>query len=158
MFPYRTGRVSIRRGALLIAASSVHVRVFGRGGLHLSLHAYDASMHAALLDRARRIVRAGCEAARCLRGPEFTMTNIFPPMVTDSMLVDALEASFGGYFGGYFGARLVDKPRRTASEDFSVLADAVGAPYAYQTFGGTVVETYDAAPAARKLSRLPGSY
>ena len=38
-----------------------------------------------------------------------------------------------------------------------MLADAIGAPYAYWAFGSTAAETYDATRAAGKLSQLPGN-
>ena len=211
VLPHRAGNVSIGRGAILTAASTVHVRVFGRGGhgsapqnavdpiataayvlvrlqalvsretdpqepavvtcgcirggavanvipdhcdLHLNVRTYSEKLHEEILDGIKRIVKAECEAARAPREAQIEVTDRYPPTVNDGKLVDAVSASFGSYFGKSF----VDEPRATASEDFSVLADAIGAPYAYWSFGGTLAKKYDEALKMGTLSQLPGNH
>jgi amidohydrolase len=206
--PHRAGNVVLQEGAILTAACSLNVRVFGRGGhgsqpqdcidpvviagyivvrlqsivsretapqetaivtvgsihggsvanviadyvdLKINVRAYREDLHERLVQRIKSIIQHECEAAQSPRAPEIEIMNRFPPTVNDDGLVRILKESFRNYFKD----NSIEAPRPTASEDFSVLADAVGAPFAYWLFGGTDAKKYDEALKSGKVSELP---
>lgn len=62
----------------------------------------------------------------------------------------AFEAEFG---------EVADYGRQTASEDFSAIPDAFGAPYVYWGFGGTDPETYaEAEDAGAVATTIPANH
>ena len=207
VYPIRAGSVSILNGAMLTAASSLNVRIFGKGGhgsepqscidpimiaayvlvrlqsivsremdpqeptvvtcgsiqagsaanvipdhvdLKLNVRNYNEALHEKVLEKIKKIVQSECEVSQSPKPPEIEITNQFPPTVNDDKLVEAIRATFEGVFK----EKLVDEPRWTASEDFSVLATAVGAPYAYWSFGGIDAKRYDDAFKLGKQSQL----
>jgi hypothetical protein len=61
-------------------------------------------------------------------------------------------------FRPYFGKDLVNTELPTASEDFSLLATAVGAPYVMWMFGGTDPQTWDEAVEKGTQDALPSNH
>jgi hippurate hydrolase len=62
-------------------------------------------------------------------------------------------------FARHFGERAFALPALTASEDVSVIPDALGAPLAYWGIGGIDRETWRAAEAAGRLATdIPGNH
>ena len=79
-----------------------------------------------------RIVRGECELARCPKKPEFTYYDRYP--LTNNDQNSSLRVRKA--FDEYFGEDSVDISRASASEDFSIIANAFKTPYAYWGLGG----------------------
>ena len=79
-----------------------------------------------------RIVRGECELARCPKKPEFTYYDRYP--LTNNDQNSSLRVRKA--FDEYFGENSVDISRASASEDFSIVANAFKTPYAYWGLGG----------------------
>ncbi|NSX39560.1 amidohydrolase [Gardnerella vaginalis] len=79
-----------------------------------------------------RIVRGECELARCPKEPEFTYYDRYPLTNNDQNASLRVRKAFDEYFG----ENSVDISRASASEDFSIVANAFKTPYAYWGLGG----------------------
>lgn len=79
-----------------------------------------------------RIVRGECELARCPKEPEFTYYDRYPLTNNDQNASLRVRKTFDEYFG----EDSVDISRASASEDFSIVANAFKTPYAYWGLGG----------------------
>ena len=79
-----------------------------------------------------RIVRGECELARCPKKPEFTYYDRYP--LTNNDKNSSLRVRKA--FDEYFGEDSVNISRASASEDFSIVANAFNTPYAYWGLGG----------------------
>lgn len=79
-----------------------------------------------------RIVRGECELARCPKEPEFTYYDRYPLTNNDQNASLRVRKAFDEYFG----EDSVDISRTSASEDFSIVANAFKTPYAYWGLGG----------------------
>ncbi|MGA5536482.1 amidohydrolase [Mycolicibacterium nivoides] len=112
--------------------------------LELNLRTFDESVRTAVLAAIRRVVIAECQASDSPRDPEFELYASFPLTVNDEAVTARVEAAFGGYFGD----RAQTMPAGSASEDFSDIPAALGAPYTYWGFGGIDEEAFRAAVAA----------
>ncbi|KAI1264991.1 peptidase M20D [Xylariaceae sp. FL1019] len=90
--------------------------------------------------------------------PDFEITRAFPLTVSDDDALAVLENHLRDHFGAYpeFATGKAsppeleyrydaDTPRFAASEDFSILASAVGKPYCFFVYGGTDPALYDEA-------------
>lgn len=112
--------------------------------LELNLRTFDESVRTAVLAAIRRVVIAECQASDSPREPEFELYANFPLTVNDDAVTARVEAPFSGYFGD----RAQTMPAGSASEDFSDIPAALGAPYTYWGFGGIDAEAFRAAVAA----------
>lgn len=112
--------------------------------LELNLRTFDESVRTAVLAAIRRVVIAECQASDSPREPEFELYANFPLTVND----DAVTARVAAAFSEYFGDRAQTMPAGSASEDFSDISAALGAPYTYWGFGGIDAEAFRAAVAA----------
>ena len=110
---------------------------------------YDARTRSAILDAIERIVRAECEASRLPRDPEFELFDRYPLTDNEPKVTSRVASAFVAYFG----ARADVLPLQSASEDFSDIPRALGAPYTYWGIGGIDPETYRAAEEAGRLSQ-----
>lgn len=126
----------------------------GHVDLKLNLRTYGDRSHRKALETIQRIVEAECEASKTPQKPVIEITDQFPLTSNDEGLVEQLEASFKHHFKDCAW----EGSRSTASEDFSVLATVVGAPYAYWNFGGTEPGRWDEAHRNHKLSELPSNH
>ncbi len=89
---------------------------------------------------------------RCLGhagAPEFEMFDQFPTTTNDPDTTAKISAAFSDYFGD----RATELPLQSASEDFSDIPSALGAPYTYWGIGGIDPETYQAAAAAGRIAQ-----
>lgn len=120
--------------------------------LHINVRTYRPEVREQVLRSIRRILSQECAASGA---PEPTITQIAgtPALVNSDELVGKLRGAFQGHFDWF-----EEQVRETASEDFSVLADAVGAPYAFWYFGITDPDQWDKANKAGKLSEIPGNH
>ena len=122
--------------------------------LQLNIRAYDEEVLEHTLGSVKRIIKHECEASESPKDPEIESFYRFPPTINDHDLVENIR----GLFELFFGDALLDGPRATASEDFSVLATSIDRPYAFWWFGGTPAEQYDDALKAGKLLKIPGNH
>jgi amidohydrolase len=117
--------------------------------LELNVRTYDEHTRAAVLAAVERIVRAECDASASPRQPEFELFDRYP--LTDN---DAdVTARVAGAFAAFFGDRAGELPQQSASEDFSDLPTAVGAPYTYWGIGGIEADIYRAAEEAGRVAQ-----
>ncbi|RSZ65167.1 amidohydrolase [Corynebacterium hylobatis] len=98
----------------------------------LNTRAYNAEVSASLHEAIERIVRAECEAARSPQEPDFEYFDVYPLTLNDDDVTDTVAAAFDGYFGD----DSVEMDLVPASEDFSVIPDALGVPYTFWGLGG----------------------
>lgn len=117
--------------------------------LELNVRSYTEQTRAAILDAIHRIVVAECQASGSPREPEFERYDRFPPTVND----EQVTARVSGAFHDFFGERHISLPLQTASEDFSDIPTALGAPYTYWGVGGIDPGTYAKAEQAGRVGQ-----
>jgi amidohydrolase len=117
--------------------------------LELNIRTYDEATRTTVLEAIRRVVTAECEASAAPAPPEFELFDRFPPTINDP----ATTARVTTAFAERFGDALVPLPLQTASEDFSDLPTALGAPSTYWGIGGIDQDTYRAAEAAGRVAQ-----
>ena len=211
VIPMKSGSVAVRSGPTTSEASTVTIRVYGRGGhgsvpqscidpimiaayiliriqsivsrevnpeeivvvtcgsfhggeaanvipdevsLGVNVRTYNHSVHTTVLESIRRIALHECEIGRCARQPSIEISEHFLLTSNDNSSTDVLKKSFGEHFG----QNLSELPHNTASEDFSTLADAIGAPYVYWGIGGTDASEWKRAEEAGELAKIPGNH
>jgi amidohydrolase len=115
--------------------------------LQLNVRTYSDRTRTTILDAIRRIVIAECQASGSPRDPDFDTFDHFPATANDPAATDRVRAAFDDVFGD----RTFDLPLQTASEDFSDLPTALGAPYTYWGIGGIDPATYRNAEEAGRI-------
>lgn len=111
--------------------------------LLVNIRTYSDDVRTAVLDAITRIVRAECAASNSPKEPEIEYFECAPLTDNDPAVTDRVTEAFTGVFG----ERVIAPPRIMGSEDFSDLANGVGAPYTFWLFGGAdPVEFIDAKP------------
>ncbi|WJY89152.1 amidohydrolase [Corynebacterium confusum] len=101
--------------------------------LKINIRAYDEEVRDKIIAAIERIVKAECEAARSPKEPEFSFSDQCPLTDNDADVTARVREALEEHLGS---DRVQDADRFTASEDFSVVADAFGTPYCYWIFGG----------------------
>lgn len=99
-----------------------------------------------------RIIESEAVASGSPRKPVLTELTKFPFLYNDADVTAALEPTFRAHFGDDYDA---DVPRLAGSEDFGILATAIGKPSCFFLYGGWDTDTYDAAEREGKLKELP---
>lgn len=122
--------------------------------LKLGVRTYDAHVRERVLAAIKRIIEAECEAGGAVQKPLIKCTHSAPATINDDETVKALR----GTFESYFEDKLVDNEPAAASEDFPLLATAVGAPYAMWTFGGVDPKSWDDAVVKGTVDELPSNH
>lgn len=122
--------------------------------LKIGVRTYDPKVREVVNSAIKRIIEAECEAGGAVKKPSIQCTHSAPATINDDELAKQLQATFGAYFED----NLVDDEPAAASEDFSILARAVGAPYVMWTFGGVDPKTWDNAVARGTVDQLPGNH
>lgn len=120
-----------------------------RAVLQLNVRTYDEGTRAAVLGAIKRIVRAECAASGSPRDPEFELFDRYPLTDNDADVTRRVADAFAGFFGD----RARDLPAQSASEDFSDIPAAFGAPYAYWFFGGSDPDAYRAAEESGRVGQ-----
>ena len=123
--------------------------------IEINLRAYSDSTRALLIDAIKRVVKGECVASGSPKDPEFELYDRYPLTNNNPEVTARVAAAFKKYFGDRaFGA-----PRQSASEDFSLIADGLGAPYTYWALGG-IEETkwHEAEAAGRIASDIPANH
>lgn len=100
--------------------------------LLINTRTYSEDTQKFVYNAIERIVRGECELARCPKKPEFTYYDRYP--LTNNDQNSSLRVRKA--FDEYFGENSVDISRASASEDFSIVANAFNTPYAYWGLGG----------------------
>lgn len=90
-----------------------------------------------------RIVKAESVASNAVKEPTFQVTRNFPLTINDEDVTAKLEETFSSLYpeDKHNYTRSVQK--MGGSEDFSILASAVGKPYSFFMYGGTDPEVWD---------------
>jgi hippurate hydrolase len=117
--------------------------------LELNVRTYNEATRTTVLDAIRRIVTAECEASASPASPEFEMFDQFPPTTNDTATTQTVTEAFADFFGD----RLQELPLQSASEDFSDIPTALGAPYTYWGIGGIDPATFTAAVDAGRVAQ-----
>lgn len=100
--------------------------------LLINTRTYSEDTQKFVYNAIERIVRGECELARCPKKPEFTYYDRYP--LTNNDQNSSLRVRKA--FDEYFGEDSVNISRASASEDFSIVANAFNTPYAYWGLGG----------------------
>lgn len=100
--------------------------------LLINTRTYSEDTQKFVYNAIERIVRGECELARCPKKPEFTYYDRYPLTNNDKNASLRVRKAFDEYFG----EDSVNISRASASEDFSIVANAFNTPYAYWGLGG----------------------
>ncbi|MCP2285455.1 hippurate hydrolase [Promicromonospora umidemergens] len=111
-----------------------------RAELTLNVRTFDEAVREQVLSALRRIISAEAAASGAPE-PEIEVLSTFPPNHNDPAATDAL----GEALRGEFGDDLVEGSPVMASEDFGLLATAIGVPSVYWFFGAFTPETLGSA-------------
>lgn len=115
--------------------------------LQVTVRTFKEDVRAKVCKAIYRIVEE-CVAAGAMEKPRITRVVASPATINDE-----------GYVGGGdFGDGLVGMEAPSASEDFSLLATAVGAPYVMWVFGGVEEKSWDEAVAKGTVNELPSNH
>ena len=117
--------------------------------LQLNVRTYDAATRASVLGAIERIVRAECQASAAPDEPLFELFDRYPLTDNDPEVTQRVV----GAFARFFGDRAGPLPQQSASEDFSDLPRALGAPYTYWGIGGTDPEAYREAEESGRIAQ-----
>jgi hippurate hydrolase len=119
-----------------------------RAVIELNIRAYNETTRAQLINAIKRVVNGECAATGCPKQPEFELYDEYPLTSNDP----EVTAKVASAFAAYFGDRAFTAPRQSASEDFSRIPKALGAPYTYWGLGGIDSGQWHAAEAAGTLN------
>jgi amidohydrolase len=117
--------------------------------LQLNLRTYSDSTRTTMLNAIRRIVTAECLASGSPQDPEFELFDRFPVTDNDPVATERCAAAFADFFGDRAGPIA----SQSASEDFSDIPNALGAPYTYWCVGGIDPDLYDTAKRAGRVGQ-----
>jgi amidohydrolase len=120
-----------------------------RAVLQLNVRSYDEHTRSAVLGAVERIVRAECQASGSPAEPEFELFDRYPLTENDPEVTVRVGAAFKAFFGDRAGAL----PLQSASEDFSDIPRALGAPYTYWGIGGVDADLYRTAQDAGRVAQ-----
>jgi hippurate hydrolase len=120
-----------------------------RAVLQLNVRTYTEATRTTVLQAIRRIVHAECQASGCPREPEFELFDRFPLTDNDGAATARVESAFAAFFG----ERATSVGQQSASEDFSDIPAALGAPYTYWFVGGIGADRYDEAARSGRISQ-----
>ena len=123
--------------------------------IELNIRAYGETTRTLLITAIERVVRGECMASGSPKDPEFELYDQYPLTSNDPDVTARVAAAFKDYFGD----RAFTAPRQSASEDFSRIPDALGAPYTYWALGGIDAQQWHKAEAAGRLaSDIPANH
>jgi len=121
-----------------VAGSKSNI-IADRAVLMINLRTYDMAVRRRMIDSIERMVKAECEASGSPRPPEFEYYDQYPLTENDSHVTGKITSAFRSHFGSN---TVLDLGRVTASEDFSHIPNALGAPYTYWGVGCIDAEKY----------------
>ncbi|KAH7078336.1 hypothetical protein FB567DRAFT_502417 [Paraphoma chrysanthemicola] len=126
--------------------------------LKLDIRAANAETREHVLRSVKTIINAEAAASSNPNQPVLTPTTAFPLLFNDADVTGALEQSFSDYFEPGKHGYQSDIPRLQGSEDFGILATAIGKPSCFFLYGGVDPEIYDKAEKEGKMKELPGNH
>lgn len=144
----------------VVTIGSVHAgtksNVIGdRAVLEVNTRTYSEETRQRVLDAVERMVIAECRASGSPGEPELELYDGFPTTVNDEETTATVSAAFDEHFG----EDAVDLPLQSASEDFSTIPDALGAPYTYWGLGGIEAQEYARAEEAGRVDQdIPANH
>ncbi|GAA0200666.1 amidohydrolase [Corynebacterium riegelii] len=101
--------------------------------LQLNVRAYSDQVREQILQAIERIAISETQASGGTKMPDITYYQGFPLTENDEEVTSRVARAFKETFGS---EQVRESEPLTASEDFSVIADAFGAPYCYWVLGG----------------------
>jgi amidohydrolase len=117
--------------------------------IELNVRTYSEQTRATTLAAIRRIVDAECQASGSPQPAEFELFDRFPLTKNDDVVTRRVTEAFADHFA----ERARSLPMQTASEDFSDIPKALGAPYTYWGIGGIDPDTYRKAEEAGRVAQ-----
>jgi hippurate hydrolase len=117
--------------------------------LQLNLRTYSDATRTTMLNAIRRIVTAECQASGSPRDPELELFDPFPVTDNDTTTSEQVAEAFADFFTD----RATQIPQQSASEDFSDIPNALGAPYTYWCIGGIDPADYQRAEKAGRVAQ-----
>lgn len=112
-----------------------------------------------VLNSIRTIIAAEATASSNPNQPTLTETTKFPFLFNDASVTNALEKSFSQHFPVGKQAYQNDIARLQGSEDFGLLATAIGKPSCFFLYGGMEHEMYDKAEREGRMKEdIPGNH
>lgn len=116
--------------------------------IELNIRTYSETTRTAMIGAIRRIVTAECAASGSPTDPDFELFDQFPLTDNDPTTTNRVRDAFAEFFGD----RHQEMPQLTASEDFSDIPTALGAPYTYWGIGGIDPGIYQTAVDAGRVN------
>ena len=151
----RPGQFAVLTVGALNAGSAANI-IPDRAQLLLNIRTYDLQLRQHVIDSIERIVRGECAAAGSPKEPDFEFYDQFPLTSNDAVANDRITKAFEAHFDQ---GQVYQAEPATASEDFSVIPDAFGVPYAYWTVGCADPDAYRAAVAEGTVaSKIPANH
>ncbi len=113
----------------------------------LNVRTYSERTRTSVLDAISRIVDAECQASQFPKPADYELFDRVPQTSNDPAATAKVAAAFSSFLGG----RARPLPAQTASEDFSDIPNALGAPYCYWGIGGIDPDAYRKAEAEGRV-------
>jgi metal-dependent amidase/aminoacylase/carboxypeptidase family protein len=111
-----------------------------------------------VLRSVETIIAAEGAASSNPKIPTLRATTRFPFLFNDDAVTGALEKTFAEHFGAGKNSYQSDIARLQGSEDFGILATAIGKPSCFFLYGGVDPEVYDRAEREGRMKELPGNH
>lgn len=112
-----------------------------------------------VLKAVKTIISAEAAASSNPHEPVLTPTTQFPLLFNDAGVTNALEKSFSSHFEVSKHGYTNDIARLQGSEDFGILATAIGKPSCFFLYGGIDPQIYDKAVSEGRLKDdIPGNH
>lgn len=112
-----------------------------------------------VLNSIKTIIAAEANASSNPKQPVLSQTTQFPFLFNDVDVTNALEKSFTEHFVAGKKGYQNDIARLQGSEDFGILATAIGKPSCFFLYGGMDPEKYDKAEEEGRLKEdIPGNH
>ncbi|KAH0354382.1 metal-dependent amidase/aminoacylase/carboxypeptidase, partial [Aureobasidium melanogenum] len=140
--------------ACIIAGDAENV-VADNAILKLDLRAVNAETRSKVLSSVKRVVNAESMASGAVQDPTFETIRNFPLTINDDEVTQRLEESFGEHFGTDDNSYTSSAAKLGGSEDFGILATAIGKPSSFWTYGGTDPELWDKVAAEGRPGDVP---
>ncbi|KAF2641712.1 metal-dependent amidase/aminoacylase/carboxypeptidase [Massarina eburnea CBS 473.64] len=122
--------------------------------LKLNIRAGVDETRTKIIDSISRIVSAEA-AASAAPAPSLDHLFGFPLLHNNDDLTASLERTFAEHFGENYDKEI---PRANFSEDFGILATAIGRPSCFFLYGGLDCEKYDSLVNEGRQAELPGNH
>ncbi|KAF2110074.1 hypothetical protein BDV96DRAFT_584286 [Lophiotrema nucula] len=129
-----------------------------RADLKLDVRAAIPETRERVLVSMKRIINAEAIASNAPQAPDLVTTREFPFLFNDADVTSALEKTFSEHFGVGKHAYDPNVTRLPGSEDFGVLATAIGKPSCFFLYGGVDHGVWDKAEKEGQLAELPGNH